>query len=516
MSGLDAPQPCFSEILALHGKWLGAKPALVTDTRTISWSEFDAAQNRVANGLVALGLAPGDRVALVMDNSAEMVEAMFGIVRAGGVMVPLNLAVSAEGMAAMLADSAVGAIFVSAPHAGKVEAALRALPSLRPGGMLLQGGSRDGWTSYEPWRDGQDSANPGVAINPDDPFHIIYSSGTTGLPKGIVHSERRRRALIETMCATSRIDTRARTLISIGMYSNISLVSLQCTLMAGGTLHIKGGFDPADTLATIGTRGITHLLMVPIMFQLLWEHADFVAADLSSLTCLLSVGAPLHVGLKQKIIARVGEIVIEAYGLTEGPITVIDGADCARLPGSVGKPLYGTDIRIIDAEGHEVQAGADGEIVGRGPHNMTGYHNKPEATAEATWISPEGEKWLRTGDLGRLDADGFLYIVGRIKDMIISGGQNIYPSDIEAVLITHPGVNDCAVIGIPHERWGETPLAIVVPEPGKAAEAQEIAAWVNERVGKRQRVAGVAFADSLPRNPNGKILKRVLREPYWP
>ena len=516
MTGFDAPQPVFTEILALHGKWLGDKPALVTDARTVSWREFDASQNRVANGLIALGLVPGDRVALVMENSIEMAEAMFGILRAGCVMVPLNLAVSAEGMAAMLADSAVGAVVASAPHAAKVEDACRALPSLRKGGLLIHGGARAGWTGFEAWRDGQEPRNPGIAASPDDLFHIIYSSGTTGLPKGIVHDERRRRALIETMCATSRIDTRARTLISIGMYSNISLVSLQCTLMAGGTLHIKEAFDPADTLATIGARGITHLLMVPIMFQMLWEHADFAAADLSSLTCLLSVGAPLHVALKQKIIASVGEIVIEAYGLTEGPITVIDGAECARLPGSVGKPLYGTDIRIIDDAGRELPAGRDGEIVGRGPHNMLGYHNKPEATAEATWISPEGEKWLRTGDLGRLDEDGFLSIVGRIKDMIISGGQNIYPSDIEAVLITHPAVNDCAVIGIPHEKWGETPLAIVVPEPGGKADAAQIAAWVNERVGKRQRVAGVVFADNLPRNPNGKVLKRVLREPYWP
>lgn len=515
MTGFDAPQPKFTDILALHGKWLGDKPALVMGERLLDWRSFDATQIQVANGLIALGVSKGDRVALITDNSIEMLEAMFGILRAGAVIVPLNLAVAPEGMQAMLQDSAVSAVFVSAPHVGRMEAVCRALPSIQRGGRIVIGGRADGWTNYDVWRDAQNSENPGVETDDDDLFNIIYSSGTTGLPKGIAHTQSRRLAFARDLGMTCRFDTQARTLVNIGLYSNISMSSALFTLLVGGTVHIHEGFSPLAVLDTIQKHRITHLFMVPIQFQMIWEMDGFDDYDLSSLKCLLSVGSALHLELKQKLLTSVGQIVIEAYGLTEGPLTVIDGEDCVRLLGSVGKPIFGTDIRIINGDGVEVPAGIDGEIVGRGPHNMPYYYNNPTATEDSTWVSPEGDKWLKTGDLGRLDEDGFLYIVGRLKDMIVSGGQNIYPSDIEAVMITHPDVNDVAVIGVPHEKWDETPFAIVVPEPGSSPDAAAITDWVNQRVGKRQRITGVDFATELPRNPNGKILKRVLREPYW-
>ena len=514
MTTFDAPQPDYNEILALHGKWQAGKPALIQGARTRSWGEFDAALNRVANGLLGLGLAHGDRVAVVMDNSIEMLEAMFAILRAGGVIVPLNLSVTPEGMAAMLRDSAVSAIFADAALVERVDAVCRELGSLLPGGRIAHGEAADGWTGYAGWRDTQSPDNPGIRVAPDDLFNIIYSSGTTGLPKGIAHAHARRTAFARDMAISLRLDTQARTLVTIGLYSNISMTSAIVTFLTGGTVCILDRFDPAAVVQAIEEQRISHVLMVPIQFQMIWDQPGFGERDLSSLRCVLSVGSPLYSDLKRRIIDRLGPILIEAYGLTEGPLTIIDGEDCARLLGSVGKPILGTDIRIIDDRGREVPPGQDGEIVGRGPHTMPFYYNNEAATAETVWTCAQGRMWLRTGDLGRLDEDGFLYIVGRLKDMILSGGQNIYPSDIETVLITHPEVNDCAVIAIAHEKWGETPFAVVVPEPGASPDAESLREWVNDRVGKRQRIAGLAFQDVLPRNANGKVLKRELREIY--
>ncbi|MFV0512176.1 MAG: class I adenylate-forming enzyme family protein [Jhaorihella sp.] len=514
MTKFDAPQPDFNEILTLHGKWLAAKPAVVQNTTTVTWAELDTRLNRVANGLIALGLRRGDRVAVVMDNSIAMIEAMFGILRAGGVIVPLNLSVPPEGMAAMLRDSAVSAIFADAGLTGRVDTVSRDLESLLAGARIAHGESPDGWTGFAGWRDAQRPGNPGIRVAPDDLFNIIYSSGTTGMPKGIAHAHARRTAFARDMAISLRLDTQARTLVTIGLYSNISMSSAIFTFLTGGTVCILDRFDPAAVVQAIEDHRITHILMVPIQFQMIWDQPGFGGRDLSSLRCILSVGSPLYSDLKRRIIDRVGPILIEAYGLTEGPLTIIDGEDCARLPGSVGKPILGTDIRIIDDKGREVPPGQDGEIVGRGPHTMPFYYNNQAATAETVWTCPEGRIWLRTGDLGRFDEDGFLFIVGRLKDMILSGGQNIYPSDIETVLITHPDVNDCAVIGIPHEKWGETPFAVVVPEPGAAPDPDSLRTWVNDRVGKRQRIAGVALQEMLPRNANGKVLKRDLREIY--
>jgi acyl-CoA synthetase (AMP-forming)/AMP-acid ligase II len=225
-------------------------------------------------------------------------------------------------------------------------------------------------------------------------------------------------------------------------------------------------------------------------------------------------GSPLHASLKQEVFRRFPCGVIELYGLTEGVITTLDPEDAEGRWASVGKPLLGTDLRIIDDSGRALPAGTCGEIVGRGRITMPGYYNRPEATAEATWTDEQGRPWLRTGDIGRLDEEGFLYIVDRKKDMILSGGQNVYPTDIELVMLAHPEVAEVAVIAVPSERWGETPLAVVVPKTGCELDAAALVAWTNERVGRQQRVSGVVLRDSLPRNPNGKILKRELRAEF--
>jgi acyl-CoA synthetase (AMP-forming)/AMP-acid ligase II len=225
-------------------------------------------------------------------------------------------------------------------------------------------------------------------------------------------------------------------------------------------------------------------------------------------------GSPLPVAVKRRVRDRLDCNLIELYGLTEGIVAVLAPEDFERKIESVGKPIPGQDIRIVGADDREAARAHEGEIVGFGRLVMEGYHNRADATSEATWIDPDGKRWLRTGDIGRLDEEGFLYVVDRKKDMIISGGQNIYPADIEAVMHEHPAVAEVAVIGVPDTTWGETPLAVVVARAGQSATAQQLVQWTNDRVGKQQRIRGVVFRDSLPRNPNGKILKRELRLEY--
>ncbi|MCC5862948.1 MAG: AMP-binding protein, partial [Gammaproteobacteria bacterium] len=299
----------------------------------------------------------------------------------------------------------------------------------------------------------------------------------------------------------------------LGLYSNISWVAMLCTWVAGGTVIVMPGFDARSTLETIARERITHFAMVPVQFQRLVDDEAYATSDRSSLQAVMCCGSPLPFGLKQQLLEDLGGAFIELYGLTEGLITTHDPETACDRLGSVGQALTGTEVRIIDDAGHECAPGEPGEIVGRGRILMSGYLNRDDANAESTWTDMAGARWLRTGDIGRMDEDGHLWIVDRKKDMIVSGGQNIFPADIEAVMLAHPDIADVAVIGVPSEKWGETPLALVVPRRD-APEAEVLCAWANARLGRQQRISGVRLRESLPRNPNGKVLKRELRREY--
>ena len=511
MNWFDAQAPLFPEIIALHGKWQGAKPAVVDGDRVLSWREFDLRTNRVANGLRGLGVARGDRVVVLMHNSAEMLEAIWGILKAGAVAVPLNLSITDDAVAAMTNDSAAVALVASGDQCARVAALRARLAGVGADSFIGHEASLPGWHDFPAWRDAQPPDPPATQLADDDECNIIYSSGTTGLPKGIVHTHRRRLDWAYDLAIALRYHCGARTLCSLGLYSNISWAGFLCTLLAGGTVVIMRAFEPRALLELVGRERITHGAMVPLQFQRILELPDFDRYDVSSLRSLMCCGSPLPPALKAATIRRLGCELIELYGLTEGLITTLAPEDVERKLASVGKPLPGTDIRILGADDRDVAPGESGEIVGRGRIVMAGYHERPEASAEATWTDEQGRRWLRTGDIGRLDDEGFLYIVDRKKDMILSGGQNVYPADIESVMIRHPEVAEVAVIALPSERWGETPLAVVVPVAGVQVDAAALVAWTNERVGRQQRISGVVLRDSLPRNPNGKILKRELR-----
>lgn len=512
MTAFDAPAPLLPEILALHGRWLGSKPALVCDEVVLSWAEFDRASNRIANGLCSLGVTRGDRIVVLMRNSLEMVEVMFGALKCGAAVVPLNTAVADPAVRAMIDDCGATVVAASDEHCARIDTLRPALHGVRH--FLGVNAPARGWLDIAAFRDAQSHAPFTVELADDDLCNIIYSSGTTGLPKGIVHTHRRRLDWAYDLAIALRYHGGAITLCSLGLYSNISWVGLLCTLLAGGTVVVARAFEAPAVLELIARRRITHTSMVPVQFQRFVADRAFTRFDLTSLHAVMCCGSPLAVDLKRTLIERLGCDFIELYGLTEGVITTLAPEDAGSKLASVGKPLLGTDIRIIGEDDREVPRGESGEIVSRGRIIMAGYHERPEANSESTWTDEQQRAWLRTGDIGRLDEDGFLYVVDRRKDMIISGGQNVYPADIEAVMITHPGVAEIAVIGAVSTQWGETPFAVVVLQAGAAADAEELMRWTNERVGKQQRIAGVAFRDSLPRNPNGKILKRELRREY--
>lgn len=473
---------------------------------------------RFANALLDLGVEPGDRIGLLMSNGLPMVQAIFGVIRCGATVVPLNTSVTNDAAANMLNDAQVTTLVVTQDL---LDRGITISDNLHQTHIRIVDvypdavETRQEWLSLETLCASAQVSPPNVHINPEDIVNIIYSSGTTGTPKGIAHDHIGRRDWTYDIALALRYHSRARTLLTIGLYSNISWVAMLSTLLVGGAIVLEKQFNPVHCLNSIREYRITHLAMVPIQYQRLTDELKGNAgADVSSMQAMMSCGSPLREPLKRELFTYFDCGIIELYGLTEGIITTLEPEDADGRWSSVGRPLLGTDIEIIGNDDQALKRGEVGEIVSRGRIAMPGYWNRPEADKEATWIDKNQRTWLRSGDIGYVDADGYLYIVDRKKDMILSGGQNIYPQDLEAVVARHEGVFDVAVIGMASLTWGETPVALLVPEPNVVLDPGEIKDWANRQLGKQQRLTDVILIDELPRNPNGKILKRELREVF--
>ncbi|WP_224784758.1 class I adenylate-forming enzyme family protein [Marinihelvus fidelis] len=513
LQGFDSPAPLLPEVLAMNARWLPGRPAVIFGEKVLDWPEFFRRTCQVANGLAAMGLERGDRVAVLMSNSDDMVVAMFGAVVGGFVAVPLNTMVADLGLVAMINDAGARVVITSDDHAPRLDAERIQMASVLAEGWFTTGAARDGWRDFAGWRASQDNTDPAVLLRDDDACNIIYSSGTTGQPKGIVHTHRRRLDWFYDLALALRYDRAAVNLCAIGLFSNISWVGMGISLLVGGTVVVMPAFDAAAWLQAVERHGVTHSAMVPLQFQRIVDEPAFADHDLSSIKSLMCCGSPLPPTLKLEVMDRLAPQLIELYGLTEGVITTLEPEQARERPDSVGKPLMGVDLLILDDNDRPCEPGQPGEIVGRCRHLMAGYHERPDASLEARWVDQAGRHWLRTGDIGRIDEQGYLYLVDRKKDLLISGGQNVYPADIEHVMLGHPAVGEVAVVGIPCPRWGETPLALVVAND-EPAQAHALRDWTNTRVGKHQRLAGVELIDALPRNANGKVLKRELRDRY--
>ena len=480
-----------------------AKPAVIDETGSQDWAAFSDQARRVAGRLQALGLGPGDRVASLADNSARHLALYAGVILAGLCMVPLPTSADAATLGRMLTDSGARMLFASARLMATAQA-------LSPDALALE--------RIDDWADAAPIAAP-VAVRPDDFFDLIYSSGTTGTPKGIIHDHRFRGRQLERMPRFG-LDGAARLLMSTPLYSNTTLVAALPVMAKGGTIISMAKFDTTGFLRLSQDLRASHAMLVPVQYMRLLAAPEFDRHDLSAYRAKLSTSAPLPAPLKREILARWPGNLYEVYGMTEGGVSTV--LDCAAFPDkldTVGRPAEGCDLRVIDEAGRELPAGSYGELVGRSGSMMQGYLNAPEKTRETLWRSPEGLDFIRTGDMGRVDADGFVHLLDRKKDMIISGGFNIYAADLEKVLRDHPAVADVAVIAVPSAEWGETPLGLVVLHPDRAgapdAGAEAIRDWANQRLGKTQRLSSVEIRPDLPRSAIGKIQKKELRAPYW-
>jgi acyl-CoA synthetase (AMP-forming)/AMP-acid ligase II len=487
--------------------------------RQTTFAEFDIKTNRVANALIAMGLKKGDRIAYLGKNSDFYFELLLGAMKAGVVMAPVNWRLAGPEVAFIVDDCKAPVLFTGPEFIAQVKNIKAQLPDVKH--VITTEGGAPEWPDFTAWRDAQNSDDPMVKIEPNDVAMQLYTSGTTGKPKGAMLSHANFHNLVEAGNEADKPEWNRWS------SEDVSLVAMPIFHIGGsgwgvvGLAHGAKGviareFDPTKVLDFFEQFGITKLFMVPAAMQFVVRQPRARTMDFSRLKYMLYGASPIPAALLKECIDVFKCGFVQLYGMTETTGTIValppeDHIEGSERMRSAGKALAGVELAILDPDGKPLPPGEVGEIATRSAHNMVGYWNLPEATAKT--LGPDG--WLRTGDAGYMDKDGYLYIHDRIKDMIISGGENIYPAEVESALCDHPDVAEAAVIGIPDDKWGEAVKAIVVMKPGKSADATDIINFTRTRIAGYKTPKSVDFIEALPRNPSGKILRRNLRDPYW-
>ena len=488
----------------------------VASGRRITFAEWNAGANRAAALLRARGVVKGDRVALLMLNCPEFAECFFGLAKIGAVVVPLNIRLVADELAYILNDSGATILIYGEEFAAAVaDLEARGAAGTRVKHWLHvaapDGGAprADFAEDYNELRAEASDAEPTVGAEEDDLLYIMYTSGTTGLPKGVVHTHNSAIWACITITTTSEMRYRDRYLLMLPAYHVGALTPLTGNVYRAVTSVVMRSFDPLRAWELIDAEKITVALAVPAMLVFMDQVPDTGRFDTSQLRWIMSGGAPVPVTMIEAFAKR-GIEVHEVYGLTEvcGPACLISPEDALTHAGSTGKAFFHTEVRVVDEDGKDVPPDTPGEVVVSGKHVMKEYWNQPEATAETL-----RDGWLHTGDVAVRDGEGFVYIRDRTKDMIISGGENIYPAEIENVILSHPKVRDVAVIGQPSDKWGEVPLAVVAAADDTLA-ADDVMGHCVGKLARFKLPKAVEFIDEVPRNPTGKILKRLLRDRF--
>jgi len=506
-----------ANIVRAHAEARGAHPMITFGDRTITYAVMDERSNRVARALLAEGVVPQDRVAFLDKNGPEYFEVLFGGAKINAVNVAVNWRLAPAEIEYTVNDAGATVLFVGRdffPAVDLIEARLTTVKK------IVALGEHPRHDDYEAWSSRHAPVDPAHPSAPDDVAMQLYTSGTTGLPKGAMLTNKNLGTLVPHVSPRWGFDATSVNIVAMPLFHIGGSGWALCGMWHGCHSILFREFVPQEILEGLARHRVTNALFVPAMLQFLSAAPGADAGDYSALRSIVYGASPITDQVLIRSMKTFRCPFIQVYGLTEttGAITELGSADHdptgprAHLLRSAGKPYPWVEVRIVEPEtGHDCAPGQVGELWTRSVQNMKGYWNKPDDTARA--FTPDG--WLRTGDAGYADAEGYLYLTDRVKDMIVSGGENIYPAEVENALSDHPAIADVAVIGVPHERWGETVKAVVVRREGAAASPEEIIAHARRRLAGYKCPTSVDFIEALPRNPSGKLLKRQIREPYW-
>jgi fatty-acyl-CoA synthase len=485
--------------------------AVIDGDRRITYVEFDRRTDQFAQALREVGVRQGDRVAALLVNSAAFLETMFAAAKLGAVFVPINFRLASAEVTYLLADSGAD-VFVWSSHLSALARAALDGEGVRVRARVVVGGEpADGEADFEQMLASGEARALGIDVAGSDLSCLMYTSGTTGRPKGamLTHDNHLWNAINTLVGHNLRENDRTVTVMSLFHIGGLGSHTLPL-LYLGGTVALLPAFDPENTLAAMARERATVQILVPAMWAALMTIPAFDSYDLSALKLAVTAGAPCPLPVLEYFQGK-GVPFQEAFGMTEtAPAISLLAADHVKdKPGSIGRALFHVETRFVDDDDRDVPVGDVGELVVRGPNVFAGYWGLPEATAAAFRGG-----WFHTGDLGRVDADGFITLVDRKKDMIITGGENVYPIEVEQVICRHPAVREVAVVGVPHARWGETPIAVVALEDGAQVTGDEHIGYARERLAHFKCPTRVEYVPELPRNATGKVLKTTLRKEY--
>jgi long-chain acyl-CoA synthetase len=489
--------------------------ALITGSQRINYSELDDHALRVCNGLLALALDGQSRVAILSGNRNEFFEIWQGASMAGHVLTPLNARLAAREITFIINDCQAQVLFVDEAFHQLVQEITGELSSVK---QIISLASHSPWPCYRDWRDRQCADEPVPSLSssphPGDTVVQMYTSGTTGFPKGVELDHGSVLACVRSMMGETAWPAGEVALVTAPLFHTAGCAWAHCALQSGGAIVLLKELSPPAVLSAIEDHRVSQALLVPALIRLVLESPQCANIDFSSLQRVLYGASPIPVSTLQQALQVFACDFEQGYGLTEtvGPVAMLRPQDHDGGPRmqSCGKAVPGTTINVVDDDGNECATGEVGEIIVTGPQLMKSYWNRPDDTRDVIRAG-----WLHTGDAGYFDCDGYLYIHDRLKDMIVSGGENVYPAEVESVLAACSGIADVAVIGVPDKRWGEAVKALVVPQAGSEISARDIAAYAQQHIAGFKCPKSIDFVDSIPRNPSGKILKKILREPYW-